>query len=51
MAGVAITYPAATCPLCQSSLIQVSRRRLLLRAAVIVELLVIPVVSLAGKPR
>jgi uncharacterized paraquat-inducible protein A len=47
--GLAITYPAASCPLCQASLIRVNRQRVLLWAAVIGELLLILVLNLAGR--
>ena len=47
--GLAITQPAASCPLCQASLIRVNMRRALLWAAVIGEFLLILVLNLAGK--
>jgi uncharacterized paraquat-inducible protein A len=47
--GLAITYAASTCPLCQASLIRINRRRLLLWATVIGEFLLILILNLASK--
>jgi hypothetical protein len=47
--GLAITYPAANCPLCQASLIRVNRRRVLLWATVLGEFLLILILNLAGR--
>jgi predicted amidophosphoribosyltransferase len=47
--GLAITYAACTCPLCQASLIRINRRRALLWATVIGEFLLILVLNLAGR--
>ena len=44
--GLAITYPAASCPLCRSSLIAVNPRRILLWAAVVAEYLLALVIHL-----
>jgi uncharacterized OB-fold protein len=46
--GLAITYPAASCPLCQANLIRVNRRRVLLWATVVGEFLLILVLHLRG---
>ena len=47
--GLAIAYPAANCPLCQASLIRVNRRRVVLWATVIGELLLILILNLTGR--
>jgi len=47
--GFSCTDSTATCPLCQSSLIKENQGRLLLWAAVIVELVAILVLNLVGK--
>ena len=47
--GLAITYPTASCPLCQDSFVRLNRRRVMLWAAIMVELLLILVLQLAGK--
>ena len=47
--GFACTVSAASCPLCQSSLIKENQGRLLLWAVLIVELMAILVLNLAGK--
>ena len=47
--GLAIRYAAATCPLCQASLIRINRHRALLWATVIGEFLLILMLNLTGK--
>jgi uncharacterized paraquat-inducible protein A len=47
--GLAITYAASTCPLCQASLIRINRRRLVLWATVIGEFLLLLVLNIAAK--
>jgi uncharacterized paraquat-inducible protein A len=47
--GLAITYAASTCPLCQASLIRINRRRALLWATLIGEFLLLLFLNVLGR--
>jgi uncharacterized paraquat-inducible protein A len=48
--GLTIAQPAASCPLCQASLIRVNARRVLLWSTVVVEFLLILVLHFRAGP-